>query len=129
MSQEYTSRNTVTSEFSKFIEPTYLHQVIAKRSDGELIHYPDLPQAIADCDNPDVVEWRAHFHVPVFREDLGLLKSTQSDIVVLLELFNKKLFTNHLEVETYTWDVLPETLKVPLNQSVIRELKWVKAIL
>ena len=129
LSQEYTSRNMVTSEFSKFIEPTYLHQVIAKCSDGELIHYSDLPQAIADCDNPDVVEWRAHFHVPVFREDLGLLKSTQSDIVVLLELFNKKLFTNHLEVETYTWDVLPETLKVPLNQSVIRELKWVKAIL
>ncbi|HEY0669870.1 MAG TPA: metabolite traffic protein EboE [Sphingobacteriaceae bacterium] len=129
LSRTYDERTAVINAFSKFNEDTYLHQVIAKRNNGELIHYADLPEAIADCNNPDVNEWRAHFHVPIFKEDFGLLKSTQSDIVMVLDLFNEKLFTNHLEVETYTWDVLPDTLKVPLNQSITRELKWVKAIL
>ncbi|HEY0770833.1 MAG TPA: metabolite traffic protein EboE [Sphingobacteriaceae bacterium] len=129
LSRTYDERTAVINEFSKFNEDTYLHQVIAKRNNGELIHYADLPEALADCNNPEVNEWRAHFHVPIFKEDFGLLKSTQSDIVKVLDLFNEKLFTNHLEVETYTWDVLPDTLKVPLNQSITRELKWVKAIL
>lgn len=129
LSRTYDERTAVINEFSKFNEDTYLHQVIAKRNNGALIHYADLPEAISDCNNPDVNEWRAHFHVPIFKEDFGLLKSTQSDIVMVLDLFNEKLFTNHLEVETYTWDVLPDKLKVPLNQSITRELKWVKAIL
>jgi hypothetical protein len=40
-----------------------------------------------------------------------------------------KPFSNHLEVETYTWEVLPESLKMPIDQSIIRELNWVKEIL
>ena len=122
-------RAEVIKEFSKFNETTYLHQVVAKTKGGGLVHYSDLPDALADDGNAAVKEWRAHFHVPVFKENLGVLKSTQSDIVQVLELFDKKPFTNHLEIETYTWDVLPDDLKLPLNQSVIRELKWVKAIL
>lgn len=122
-------RALVVSEFSKFNEPTYLHQVIAQGTNGGLLRYPDLPEALSDSENADVSEWRAHFHVPIFKEDFGLLKSTQSDIVQVLEIFRKTPFTNHLEVETYTWDVLPDTLKLPLNQSIIRELEWVKSIL
>jgi hypothetical protein len=129
LSRTYDERTSAISAFSKFNEPTYLHQVVAKCNNGELIRYPDLPEAISDGDNADVNEWRAHFHVPIFKEDFGLLKSTQADIVQVLELFDKNLFTNHLEIETYTWDVLPDSLKLPLNQSIIRELKWVKAIL
>ncbi|HXI01362.1 MAG TPA: metabolite traffic protein EboE [Sphingobacteriaceae bacterium] len=122
-------RQLVFNEFSRFNESTYLHQVIAKSTNGDLIRYPDLPDALSDSGNPDVAEWRAHFHVPVFNGDFGLLKSTQSDIVQVLEIFSRIPFTHHLEVETYTWDVLPEALKLPLNQSVIRELEWVRSIL
>lgn len=129
LSLTYDERTSVINAFSKFNEATYLHQVVAKRDNGELIRYPDLPEAISDGDNAQVNEWRAHFHVPIFKEDFGLLKSTQADIVQVLQLFDKNLFTNHLEIETYTWDVLPDSLKLPLNQSIIRELKWVKAIL
>jgi hypothetical protein len=40
-----------------------------------------------------------------------------------------KPFTKHLEVETYTWEVLPSELKLPLQDSIIRELQWAKDIL
>ena len=38
-------------------------------------------------------------------------------------------FTNHLEIETYTWGVLPASVQVPLNESIIREITWVQSIL
>ena len=118
-------RDQIINAISKYNEPTYLHQVIAQCSDGSLIRYPDLPEALADSTNPTVEEWRAHFHVPIFIEDMGLVKSTQSDIVQVLDIQKNNPFTNHLEVETYTWEVLPNELKVPLDESIVRELEWV----
>lgn len=120
------ARARITEAFSKFNEPTYLHQVVMRQRDGRLLRYRDLPDAIAAGENPLVNEWRAHFHVPVFNEDLGLLQSTQSDIITVLNVQKAAPFTNHMEVETYTWEVLPDILKAPLNLSIIRELNWVK---
>ena len=34
-------------------------------------------------------------------------------------------FTTHLEIETYTWDVLPAGLKIDLLRSIGREYEWV----
>jgi hypothetical protein len=118
------SRQAILTAFEKFNESTYLHQVIARLTDGSLLRYPDLPEALAATDNAK--EWRAHFHVPVFSQDFGLLQSTQSDIINVLNIQTQNPFTNHLEVETYTWEVLPDALKIPLNQSIVRELEWVK---
>lgn len=112
--------------FRKFNEPVYLHQVIARKTDGSLIHYPDLPEALEDADNPQVNEWRSHFHVPVFLESFGLLNSTQEDIKQALELQRQQPFTQHMEVETYTWDVLPPALKQEMGSSISRELNWIK---
>jgi hypothetical protein len=117
-------RAPVIDAFKAFNEPTYLHQVIARTTTGYL-HYPDLPQAISDADNPTVKEWRSHFHVPVFIDHYGVLSSTQTDIREVLQLQVKEAFTRHLEIETYTWDVLPSDLKLPMDQSVSRELGWV----
>jgi len=118
-------REELINALSKYNEPTYLHQVIARCNDSSLIRYPDLPDALADSANPVVKEWRAHFHVPIFIEDMGLVRSTQSDIVQVLDLQKNSPFTNHLEVETYTWEVLPDELKAPLDESIVRELEWV----
>jgi hypothetical protein len=118
------TRQSILAAFEKFNESTYLHQVIARLVDGNLVRYPDLPEALAATD--DAKEWRAHFHVPVFSQDFGLLQSTRADIINVLNIQAQNPFTNHLEVETYTWEVLPEALKIPLNQSITRELEWVK---
>lgn len=119
-----TTRNEVMNAFRKFNEPTYLHQVIGRKDNGDLIHYPDLPEALADADNTAVIEWRSHFHVPVFLDKFGVLQSTQEDIKQVLALQRQQPFTAHLEVETYTWDVLPPALKQEMSLSVSRELNW-----
>jgi hypothetical protein len=123
------SRASIAEAFSKFNEPTYLHQVVARNTNGSLIRYRDLPDALKDSQNQTVTEWRAHFHVPVFEENLGMLRSTQSDIIEILNIQKNRPFSDHLEVETYTWEVLPESLKMPIDQCIIRELNWVKGIL
>ncbi|QNR85810.1 metabolite traffic protein EboE [Pedobacter riviphilus] len=122
-------RAAVLDQLGRFDEPTYLHQVIARKDDGSLLRYPDLEDAMAEGENLAVQEWRAHFHVPIFVEDMGLIQSTQSDIIEVLNLQKNSPFTTHLEVETYTWEVLPTALKAPLNDSIIRELAWVKTLL
>ncbi|MHA4810893.1 metabolite traffic protein EboE [Flavitalea flava] len=120
-----TERKLVVDAFSGFDEPTYLHQVVARQQDGSFQRYADLPEALADAENPLTLEWRAHFHVPLFVENYGVLQSTQKDIEEVLAIHQQQPFTSHLEVETYTWEVLPDGMRLPLNESIARELKWV----
>ncbi len=122
-------REEVIAAFRRFNEPVYLHQVVARQRDGALKRYPDLPEALQEADNSDVYEWRAHYHVPLFIEHYGALHSTQKDIQLVLELHREQPFSTHLEVETYTWEVLPQELKLPLTDSIVRELEWVRKVL
>lgn len=117
-------RLAVHQAFAQFNEPTYLHQVVARTTSGTLVRFPDLPDALAAFDDTHA-EWRAHFHVPIFVEDYAVLQSTQNDIREVLRLQAERQFTNQLEVETYTWDVLPAELKVAIADSIEREMKWV----
>jgi hypothetical protein len=55
--------------------------------------------------------------------------STQQDIREVLNLQKEQSLTQHLEIETYTWEVLPDLLKLPLEDSIIRELQWVRSVL
>lgn len=120
-------RTAEEQAFGHFVESTYLHQVIARKKDGTFQQFRDLPEALIYIKNPNLCEYRAHFHVPLFVEAYGALKSTQDEIVNTLNLLKEAPFTKHLEVETYTWEVLPEALRLPLKESIIRELAWVKA--
>lgn len=122
-------RNKVIAAFHPFNEPVYLHQVIALKHNGEQTYYADLPEALADAASREAKEWRAHFHVPLFVKDYGLLQSTQPEIETVIAIQKARPFTSQLEVETYTWDVLPDALKLPLAESIIREMEWVKALL
>jgi hypothetical protein len=54
-----------------------------------------------------------------------MLQSTRQDISEVLAIHRNNPFTNHLEVETYTWEVLPAALKTDMQSSIIRELNWV----
>ncbi len=120
------ARQAVKDAFARFNEPTYLHQVVARMTSGELVRYPDLPDALAAFDG-NHAEWRAHFHVPIFVKEYGLLQSTQDDIGEVLRLLGESPFTNQMEVETYTWEVLPDDLKLDLVDSIEREMNWILA--
>ncbi|QRR03632.1 metabolite traffic protein EboE [Dyadobacter sandarakinus] len=111
-----------------FNEPVYLHQVVAREHDGSTTHYPDLNEALEGW-SEDQQEWRVHFHVPLFIQSYGVLDSTQGDIVKTLALQKQKPFSAYMEVETYTWGVLPEDIQKPIGESIVRELQWVEQIL
>lgn len=129
MSAGVDERKPVINAFSQFNETTYLHQVVALQKNGQKKRYPDLPEALQQANDPLTIEWRSHFHVPLFIENYGVLQSTQQDIVTVLELHKQQSLTQHLEIETYTWDVLPDDLKIPMSDSIIREMQWVISLL
>ncbi len=73
-------------------------------------------------------EWRIHVHVPVFLEDLGPFKSTRFAFAEALAFQKKHKLSEQLEIETYTWDVLPDHLKTgDVVDYVCKELEWVKS--
>lgn len=121
--EEIAQRKVVADKLSSFAESTYLHQVIARSHDGTLHHYPDLSTALPYLEQSTAQEWRTHFHVPIFIPDYQTLQSTQDDIVEVLNLLEQPC--HHLEIETYTWDVLPPAMKLDLLASIQREYEWV----
>lgn len=117
-------RTEVARALRPYDESTYLHQTVFRDRDGSLHRYPDLPPAFPPIMDESMEELRTHFHVPIFSDDYGALQSTQGDIVETLRLWREKPFCQHLEVETYTWDVLPERHHLSLTDSIVRELTW-----
>lgn len=122
----------VTRESERLLEPfnddVYLHQVV-ERVDSQLNRYVDLPQAFRQLSTGFVDrEWRIHFHVPIFLDELGDFSSTQPFLRQILAQHRDKPISPHLEVETYTWDVLPELYRRDgIVAAIVRELDWVKA--
>lgn len=120
-------RQIIAERLRPFAESTYLHQVIERYADGTLHHYSDLVTALPYLEQSTAQEWRTHFHVPIFIHDYNLLQSTQDDIVNVLNLLRTNDACKHLEIETYTWDVLPSEMKIDLLASIQREYEWVLA--
>jgi sugar phosphate isomerase/epimerase len=114
----------------RFSDDVYLHQVV-ERSEAGLVRHLDLPDALAAAraqGSQSPREWRIHFHVPVFAERLGALGSTQPFLRDLLGIAATKPVSEHLEVETYTWDVLPpEHRAMDVDAAIVRELEWTLA--
>lgn len=111
----------------RFDDPVYLHQVVQRGPDG-LTRYADLPQALASLQGQQAgLEWRVHFHVPIFLDRLAPFASTQSFIREVLAIQRRRPLSSHLEVETYTWGVLPEPFRSgTVDEAVARELAWVR---
>jgi len=121
------------AELGDFADDVYLHQVVigTPAADGStsLSRYLDLPEALgAARDGSKPSEWRVHFHVPVFEPVLGRFQSTQPELRELLE--SAELDGAALEVETYTFGMLPERYRtLPVAAAVARELEWTLGVL
>jgi hypothetical protein len=120
-------RRLIAEQLQRFAEPTYLHQVVERRSNNTLFHYSDLSSALPHLERSSAQEWRTHFHVPIFVRDYTLLQSTQDHLLAVLHLLQHQPLCQHLEIETYTWEVLPPSLKLDLSASIAREYEWVLA--
>lgn len=107
-----------------FAEDTYLHQVVVRGPEG-LVRLLDLPEALQRRNELPTGPWRVHLHVPVFSQLTAPLRSTAGFVQEVLPQFAGNC--DHLEVETYTWSVLPEPLRArSLAASIAEELRWTR---
>jgi hypothetical protein len=107
-----------------FADDVYLHQVIIRRRDGSRTTYRDLKDALVAegelTETGDTNEWRIHFHVPLHSPPTKLFDTTADHLLGVLDLLQvNPLLCSHLEMETYTWEVLPASLK---NRNVVDQL-------
>lgn len=108
----------------EFAEPRYLHQV-RECSGAVVLRADDLPQALTDlpADGP----WRVHFHVPLHHRPEWPLRATTDVLVDVMQVLHQLPYRNeiHLDVETYTWNVLPAAARTTdLADGIAAELRW-----
>jgi hypothetical protein len=109
----------------RYVEPRYLHQTIAELPDGRFARAVDLSEELIDMPGLDFSfarSWRVHFHVPVDAERLGPLGTTRPALRDALSAVAGLDYAPHLEVETYTWEVLPGAAPGDLVEGLAREL-------
>jgi hypothetical protein len=93
-----------------FDEPIYLHQVAAPDDAGRVHVAQDLSAVLGDKSGLWMQRrpWRIHYHVPIFRAAaVPPLGTTQGELRVGLRAALEARQVQHVEIETYTFDVLP----------------------
>lgn len=95
---------------ARYVEPRYLHQTMARTASGAILRAVDLSEPLAlnpPAEFAAAELWRIHFHVPVDAESIGPLRTTRPELKRALAAIACLPDAPHLEIETYTWDVLP----------------------
>jgi sugar phosphate isomerase/epimerase len=112
----------------RFADSIYLTQTVEKK-DGRMTRFLNIEDAFEAWErDPGPREWRTHFHVPVFLSDLGETQTTRYAIEEALAVHKQNPQSRQLEIETYTWDVLPDEFKTgDIVDYVSRELEWVRS--
>jgi sugar phosphate isomerase/epimerase len=106
-----------------FVEQRYLHQTRALRPDGTVSAADDLPEALETL--PTDGPWRVHFHVPLHLTPRAPITATTEVLTAALDAVRDLPHGDeaHLDVETYTWTVLPEPVD-DLVTGIAGELRW-----
>ncbi|WP_299465339.1 metabolite traffic protein EboE [uncultured Gimesia sp.] len=117
---------------AQYAEPRYLHQTIGCFKTGDLYRIVDLTRDFLLDPDPrlkDTERLRVHFHVPINAESLGPLGTTHRELRQALATVKELDYAPHLEVETYTWEVLPGDQKPKLVEGLTRELQAARSLL
>ncbi|MDB5357225.1 MAG: Xylose isomerase-like barrel [Phycisphaerales bacterium] len=110
---------------ARYVEPRYLHQTMARTAAGHVARVQDLNEDLITSPPADfrsAPAWRVHFHVPVDAERMGPLATTRHALREALSAVAALDYPPHLEVETYTWEVLPDSGPADLVTGLTREL-------
>ena len=110
---------------ARYAEPRYLHQTIAPAVGGSQLRCIDLTPEMALNPPADFLaadSWRIHFHVPVNAERVGPLSTTRPQLLEALREIPRLSYAPHLEVETYTWEVLPDSPPIQSQERLINGL-------
>jgi sugar phosphate isomerase/epimerase len=118
------------ARLAQYNEPVYFHQVISSEGDDQpLRRYADLPLALEAARlRPSEVgnEWRVHFHIPLHaRPSDGFLDTSDHVLGAMDWLAKNPTACSHIEMETYTWEVLPEALRsASVEDQLVKEYEW-----
>jgi len=121
------------AQLPAFDEPVYFHQVIASYGKDEpLRRFKDLPDALQFATaSPDSLgeEWRIHFHIPIHAQPSGGFDSTRDHLIGAMDWLAKNpTKCQHIEMETYTWEVLPQEMRSgDVVDQLVREYEWTLA--
>jgi hypothetical protein len=103
---------------AQFADDVYLHQVVAREAGGKLVRYRDLDVALSAAAPAE--EWRVHFHIPLHCPATEWFEPTTDHLLGVLDVLKTEPgICSHLEMETYTWEVMPAALK---SRSVVDQL-------
>ena len=119
-------KNLLTLE--NFVEEVYLHQVITAKNGAVVARIKDLDLALKQekQKSMNADEWRVHFHVPLHASPENGLGDTREHVLMTMDWLAENPDTcTHLEMETYTWEVLPQELRsIDVVEQVIKEYQW-----
>jgi hypothetical protein len=112
-----------------FADDVYFHQVIARAADGGITRHKDLDDALALHNRlPPATsdEWRIHFHIPLHCPPTPLFDTTADHVQGVLDMLRETpSLCSHLEMETYTWEVMPAELKKRnVVDQLVGEYQW-----
>jgi sugar phosphate isomerase/epimerase len=116
----------------RYVEPRYLHQTIARASAGGVVRFADLSEGFIRNPPPGfrtADAWRVHFHVPVDADRIGPLGTTRPDLRDALAAVARLDYAPHLEVETYTWEVMPGRQQVDLSEALAKEMSAAQSLI
>ena len=123
----------------KFDEPTYLHQVMIQDTTGKVSKHKDIEDALnhksqitnhkstaGEYERAQALTARIHFHIPLHADPQKPFSSTIQHTIDTLQYLTENPDTcSHLEMETYTWRVLPDDLQAPIEDQLTAEHLWV----
>lgn len=120
--------SSVLERLRDFSDAVYLHQTVAKDDAGGLHAFEDLPDFLAAAERRPFAAARVHFHVPLFFDGRDGLLSTTPDLALALESIADLPDESHLEIETYTWNVLPaKERSISIEDGIVAEYAWARA--
>ena len=121
------TRGASPQALASFADPVYLHQVRCREAGGRVRSFDDLPAALDAAAGGELsdAEWRVHCHVPLYFKGAPPIESTADALSGAFFEAVRNVGTRHLEIETYTFDVLPGFAKAgDVTESIAREYEW-----
>jgi sugar phosphate isomerase/epimerase len=108
-----------------FVEPRYLHQVRESQPTG-IVAADDLAEALTDL--PGESPWRVHFHIPLHHVPSAPLETTVDVLRRTVAEVGRLPYAPevHLDIETYTWSVLPGA-SVGITEGIAAEIAWAQS--
>jgi len=110
----------------KFADDIYLHQVIVRGVGASRKVYRDLGDALEQGSSDADTEWRIHFHVPLHSSPTPIFDNTTDHLLGVMDILRSNPgLCSHLEMETYTWEVLPAELRSrDVVDQLVAEYDW-----